>query len=111
MIYFRTETEFREQVTFRCTLILSPNGLHEGPVVVASAENTRRLTHVVVMLSDRHALWLNLQPALVNVSCYLDSWPLPPCWFNVAQTSILLDQLQVNIVSTPIVCCLTNLIT
>ena len=98
MINFRTETEFRERIISRSTVILSPNGLHEGTVVVASAENTKRLAHVVLMLSDRHALWLNLQPALLNVSCYLDSWPLPPCWFNVAQASILLVQLQVNIV-------------
>ena len=85
MITFRTESEFKERIISRCTVILSPNGLHEGPVVVASAENTRVLTHVVFMLGDRHALRLNLQPALVNASCYLDSWPLPPGWFIVAQ--------------------------
>ena len=110
MINLRTESEFKEQIISRCTIILSPNWLNEGPVVVASVDNTRRLTHVVLMLADRHALWLNLQPALVNVSCYLDSWPLPPYYFNVAQPYILLDQLQVNIVSTLIVCCLNTLI-
>ena len=74
MINLRTESEFKEQIISRCTIILSPNGLNEGPVVVASAENTRRLTHVILMLADRHALWLNLQPALVNVSCYIITW-------------------------------------
>ena len=90
---------------------LSPDRLHVGPVVVASAENTRCLTHVVFMLGHRHTLWLNLQSALVNVSCYLDSWPLPTCLFSVAPPSILPDKLHVNIVSTPIVCFLTNLFT
>ena len=60
-------------------------------MVVASAENTRHLHYVVLMLGDPQALWLNLQPALVNVSCYLDSWPLSPRWFNVAQLSNTTD--------------------
>ena len=61
MINFRTEFEFKEQSISGCTVILSPNRLREGPVVVGSAEHTRRL-----LLGHRHALWLNLQQALVN---------------------------------------------
>ena len=42
MINFPTELEFKEQIISSCTVILSPNRLREGPVVVGSAENTRR---------------------------------------------------------------------
>ena len=42
MINFRAEFEFKEQIISRCTVILSPNRLREGPVVVGSAEHTRR---------------------------------------------------------------------
>ena len=58
MINFRPEFEFKEQIVSRCTVILSPNRLREGPVVVGSAEKHKTLYC--------HALWLNLQHALVN---------------------------------------------
>ena len=60
MINFRTE--FKEQMISRCTVILSRNRLLVGPVVVGSAGKTQD----PLLLGHRHALWLNLQQALVN---------------------------------------------